>query len=364
MAYTNAQTFFQKLGFTLISDEAVFRGEKKVTFKCPLLHESILTVNSFNNKRVAYNKGNVKNFCATCLDIENEEESKRDFTKRIEQRGHKVISINLKERKAEYECGNCESIQYACIQNLLISKGYCRVCENWHHKLPYPVLKAKVEEMDVILLTTEEEYINNKMMLRILCSCGREDQKALSDIRKGKKCNEFCRLQKCRDTCLERYGVDNVSKDPAIFEKIMRSVYRRKEYTLPNGRVIALQGYEPQAIDYLLDQIEDKFLQRKIEADEFRFGKDVPSFDYTDEEGVERVYHPDFAIGDMIIEVKGDWTLHSQKEKNIRKFQAVNERGYRLRLLLLYENGEVQEDLLVQGDELREMEFRDKGRRY
>ena len=144
----------------------------------------------------------------------------------------------------------------------------------------------------------------------------------------------------------------------------MKAVFRRKEHTLPSGKVVALQGYEPQAIDYLLEQKVDKFLGREIEEDEFKFGKNVPSFDYVDEEGVERVYHPDFAIGNMIIEVKGDWTLHSQKETNIRKFKAVNSKGYQLRLILLYEIGEIQEDLLLQGDELREMKFRENGRRY
>lgn len=70
----------------------------------------------------------------------------------------------------------------------------------------------------------------------------------------------------------------------------------------------------------------------------------------------------------MIIEVKGDWTLHSQKEKNIKKFQAVNRKGYQMRLLLLYENGEVQEDLLMVVDDdikqIEELKFREKGRRY
>lgn len=85
-------------------------------------------------------------------------------------------------------------------------------------------------------------------------------------------------------------------------------------------------------------------------------------------DGKQRVYHPDFAIEDMIIEVKGDWTLHKWKDTNLRKFKAVTSKGYKLRLLLFYENGEIQEDILIGSEDdvkkVEELEFREKGRRY
>ena len=370
MSYSLASSFSQSIGFSVLTPESEYKSEKRVTVRCPEGHDSSFSINALNNKRSAYNNKRVTIFCSTCSAIKNEEDSKQHFIKSIEEKtGHTVISINIQTRKVQYECGNCFTINDS---NIVVldsrSKGYCRTCENWHQKLPYEELKRKVEEMKVVLLTTEEEYTNNKMLLRIICLCGRLDEKCLNDIRRGRGCNEFCKLQKCRDTCMERYGVTNVSKDPVIFERIMNAVYRRKEYSLPSGKIVSLQGYEPSAIDYLLDQKVDKFLDRKIEEDDLSFGKDVPSFNYIDEDGVDRVYHPDFAIGRMIIEVKGDWTLHSQKEKNIKKFQAVNRKGYQMRLLLLYENGEVQEDLLMVVDDdikqIEELKFREKGRRY
>jgi hypothetical protein len=207
------------------------------------------------------------------------------------------------------------------------------------------------------------------MHLSILCVCGEVDSRPLSDIEKGKKCAKNCKLKKSIKTCMEKYGVTNPSKDPVIFQKIMSSIRRRKEHILPiSGRVLTLQGYEPQAVDYLLDQKEDKYLNRPIEEDDIKVGVDVKNFDYINVDGTKRRYYPDLMIDRMIIEVKGDWTLHHWKETNIEKFKAVIDAGYWLRLLLFYENGEIQEDLVfkVEDDikQIEELSFRDKGRRY
>lgn len=364
MAYSSISQFVSSIGFTLITTEEEHKSTKRVTIKCPKQHDSSFAVDSLRNKKRLYNRGELKTFCSECIDIEKRRDLEQKTILEIKQNsGHTVVAINLSTREVEYDCGTCGERKTSFISNLKISKGYCRNCETWHHKLPYTTLKEKVEEMKVTLLTEEHEYTNNKMLLKIICICGNPDRKTLSDIRRGRGCSDFCRMEKVKNTCLERYGVTNVSKDPEIFSRIVSAIRTRKEYELPSGRVVNLQGYEPQAVDYLLSG-EDKFLERKISERDLSFGIEIPSFRYVDEDGTERVYHPDIAIGDMIIEVKSDWTLHRWKETNIRKFQAVNEKGYKLRLLLFYENGEVQEDLLLKGEELRGMQFREKGRRF
>jgi hypothetical protein len=129
--------------------------------------------------------------------------------------------------------------------------------------------------------------------------------------------------------------------------------------------VVYLMGYEPQAVMYLLGQEQDKYLQKKIEEDDIFTGKMVPRFKYED-----HTYFPDLFLEEknMIVEVKGDWTFHRDKEVNEKKFKAVIREGYALRLILMYENGEVQDDLLFEKEEdvdvMYEMKFREKGRRY
>jgi hypothetical protein len=85
--------------------------------------------------------------------------------------------------------------------------------------------------MGLTLLTKKEEYLNNKMKLSLLCACGEVDSRKLCDIEKGKRCKKNCKLQRYKDTCVEKYGVQNVSQHPKIFAKITKSLFRRKEFT-------------------------------------------------------------------------------------------------------------------------------------
>jgi hypothetical protein len=368
--YSNISAFVSSIGYTLKTtvEEYTQQDKKSIEILCPNNHCMSFIIQSFKNKKVAYDKGKYETFCAICVKEVDTKESEQKAIEKIESfTGHKVLSIDISSRKVVYLCKTCGKENNGHVQNLLKNKGYCRNCENDHQKLSFDDVKQRVEKMGLTLLTKKEEYVNNKMKLSLLCACGEVDSRKLSDIEKGKRCAKNCKLQRFKDTCMEKYGVQNVSQDPKIFAKITKSLFKRKEFTFPDsGRTINLLGYEPQAIDYLLDQKEDKYLKRAIEEDEIRVGVDIPSFSYTDIDGKERVYHPDFAIEDMIIEVKGDWTLHKWKDTNLRKFKAVVEKGYKLRLLLFYENGEIQEDILNEEDvrQVEELEFRDKGRRY
>jgi hypothetical protein len=354
----------------VVSKEDYIKQDKKeVVIECPHKHVSTFSFNSYMNKKGWYTNGKIDNFCAECKNGSEREEKKEEYIQKVKDKtGHDLLEIDISTREVMYRCGNCYQVSHSFISNLLLfNKGHCGNCENWDTKIPYERLKQKVGSMGVELLTKPEEYINNKMLLSIICACGNPDKKALSDIMKGKGCKEFCKSRKLAETCMERYGVSNPSQHPEIFEKITRSLFRRKEYVFPQtGRVISLMGYEPQAVDYLLGQKVDRYLGRSIAEEEIQVGKDVPRFGYDD----GKVYFPDLYIEEkkMVMEVKGDWTLHQFKDSNRRKFSAVIRDGYSLRLLLFYENGEVQEDMLFSREEdltqLDELEFRGKGRRY
>jgi hypothetical protein len=99
----------------------------------------------------------------------------------------------------------------------------------------------------------------------------------------------------------------------------MRHLY--KDFTLPSGRVLRLQGYEPQAVTVLLDTYPESALDFD----------NIPSIPYTDPEGLTRFYHPDIYIptDNLIIEVKSWWTLRENYEINRLKQQAVLAAGFR-----------------------------------
>ena len=369
--YNNIVEFLAPHNYKLlVSEEEYSSMEKKsIEIECPVNHVFTIGFDAFSNKKCRYKKNSIdmKTFCSTCSEQDQKKDAEDDQTRRIEERtGHKVLEINRTTRKVVYQCCKCGETNSSYITNLIgQNKGRCGHCDNEHTKLDYDDIKNRVEAMGVKLLTKKEEYINNKMLLSLICVCGNPDLKNLKDIERGRKCDKVCRQRKFKETCMEKYGVSNPSQDPEIFAKIQSSLYRRKEFVFPlTGRVVNLMGYEPQAVLYLLGQEKDKYLQKKIEEDDIMTGKLVPRFKYED-----HVYFPDLYLEkNMIVEVKGDWTLHSDKEVNMKKFKAVIRGGYVLRLILMFENGGVQNDLLFEREEdvdmMIEMKFRENGRRY
>lgn len=123
----------------------------------------------------------------------------------------------------------------------------------------------------------------------------------------------------CKKKCLERYGVTHPMHVQHIFDKTLNSTYRRKEYKLPSGVTIKIQGYENYAYDHI-------FANGYSESDiEF----DLPKILYT-YDGKSRRYYPDIYIKteNLIIEVKSTYTMECNKERNILKHQATIDNGY------------------------------------
>lgn len=120
-------------------------------------------------------------------------------------------------------------------------------------------------------------------------------------------------------------GIDLIDNNPITAQNRMESYkkncYRHKKYTLPSGKIINLQGYEPQFLDYV-------------------FGNNIwkeSDFDFTTFkikyifEGKKHYYFPDFRIqtDNLVIEVKSSYILKRQGvEKNKAKRDATISAGY------------------------------------
>lgn len=129
---------------------------------------------------------------------------------------------------------------------------------------------------------------------------------------------------KIKKTTLERYGVENVSQNKEIHRKKLRS---SKQYALPNGKVITVQGYEPAALD---------LLSRVMVIDESII--DVPTINYIDKNGKDKVYFPDFKIEinekPTLIEVKSTYTVLDVPSIINKMLGSVNA-GYGYALMLM-----------------------------
>lgn len=124
---------------------------------------------------------------------------------------------------------------------------------------------------------------------------------------------------KMKKTCLERYGFENGG--------LLNNGFNWKDYEMPSGNIVRIQGYENLALDLLLESYdESEIVVRK---------KDVPKFKYQVNDKI-RKYYPDIFIpkDNLIIEVKSEWTLAQHKDVNDLKFSAVKDAGYNFRLLI------------------------------
>ena len=132
-------------------------------------------------------------------------------------------------------------------------------------------------------------------------------------------------------THLLRYGVTTPVQRPDVHIKAVRHAFRKKPFTLPSGRIVYLQGYEPEIVTLLL---------REFPEEDLCLGKDVPRIPYV-LDGVARCYIPDIYIPslNLILEVKSLWTYQGgprqslgvdnpRYEQNQTKAQATVAAGY------------------------------------
>jgi len=128
--------------------------------------------------------------------------------------------------------------------------------------------------------------------------------------------------EKAKQTSMDIYGVENPMQDPEICEKQHIASFHYKEYELPNGDIIKVQGYEPIALDILfkIGYDQNDLITSKI---------CVPEIWYHYNETKHRYFCDIYIISiNKIIEVKSDWIYEKEKEKNMLKAEACIKSGY------------------------------------
>ncbi len=127
--------------------------------------------------------------------------------------------------------------------------------------------------------------------------------------------------EKIRQTNLERYNVEYPSQSQEIQEKTQKNAKKFKEYKMPSGNSIKVQGYEPFALDELTKTYE--------ESDIITDRKGIPRITYT-VDNKKKYYFPDIYIKSInkIIEVKSTWTYNSKQDNIQLKANATREAGY------------------------------------
>ena len=143
------------------------------------------------------------------------------------------------------------------------------------------------------------DYIKNKIKQTVIERYGVDHVSKSKEIQATKRKN-----------CMNKYGVEFSIQHPEFAEKACTNGFLMKEYILPSGKIIKVQGYEPFALRDIIN-IE------KINEDDIITGcKNVPTIWYNDLEGNKHRHFVDIFIPSQnrCIEIKSSWTV---KKENV-----------------------------------------------
>jgi len=130
--------------------------------------------------------------------------------------------------------------------------------------------------------------------------------------------------KKRKENSIKKYGVDHHMKNLEIFERQQKNSYYFKDYVMPSGKIVRIQGYEGKALDELLKiHKEDEIIVSNSEI--FKL---LGAIEYEHDGKLHR-YFPDIYIPklNLIIEVKSTRTFSVNKKKNLLKRKAVEDKG-------------------------------------
>lgn len=134
-----------------------------------------------------------------------------------------------------------------------------------------------------------------------------------------------------KKTYMERYGVENPMQHPEIYEKSNINRYKFKAVDIHGRRFSHLQGFEPQGIIYLIENME-------VDVNHIQTGRNVPSIKYKFE-NKNKTYYPDIYVcnKNLLVEIKCEYTYNNMLELNQIKRKAALNAGFN-HLTIIFDN--------------------------
>jgi hypothetical protein len=108
-------------------------------------------------------------------------------------------------------------------------------------------------------------------------------------------------------------------------DKIIKNAYKLKDFVFPSGKVEQVQGAEPYALKYLLED------EQISETDIITGCKNVPTIWYNDKNAKNRRHYVDIFIPSQnrCIEVKSVWTEKINTDNIFLKQEAGKNLGHK-----------------------------------
>jgi hypothetical protein len=138
------------------------------------------------------------------------------------------------------------------------------------------------------------------------------------------------------ETNIKNWGVEHPSQNKEYMDKCSKNAYKSKNYILPSGNIVKIQGYEHYALDELLK------VDGILEEDIVNGCSNVPEIWYEDESGKKHRHYVDIFIPSQnrMVEVKSTWTAEKKKDNIFLKQEAGKQLGYLYEIWVYNEKGE------------------------
>lgn len=221
----------------------------------------------------------------------------------------KVVKTNLEKYGFENNFKN-ENMRNEIKNNMLKKYGFYYPLQNISclHKLQETCLKKYGVKNPLL-----NDEIQNKRFKTIKDIYGVEYPSQNKEIR-----------NKTISTFIKKYGFNNPMQNPEIANKSSKNCYKSKTYIFPSGKEIVCQGYEPFALQ--------KLVESEFDEDDIITGcANVPAIWYIDEIGNKHRHYVDIFIPSQnkCIEVKSTWTIKRKNSNIFEKQHAAKQLGYK-----------------------------------
>jgi hypothetical protein len=194
---------------------------QKLTFTCDHHHTRTVSTSQVVNRFSVCRAQNIP-FCADCNKLTRTQASQEEWQKKCAELGFQFQSHDPKTRMLTYRC-NCGEIKSVYDSNINHNLGGCRQCSQLNNRNHILDVQQIFAQAGCQLLTVD--YQNNKQLLNYLCSCGQLGHTSLSDFKRGQRCPN-CAAIRTKETCLQKYGVENPAQASDFEEKTKQTCLR------------------------------------------------------------------------------------------------------------------------------------------
>jgi hypothetical protein len=253
-------------------------------------------------------------------------------------------SLNKLYKQRNFGCETCaKKFKFERIKTTMVDKygvEYAAQSQTFIDKM-----KSTSLEKYGVEYANQNELVKDKIkqtnLIRYGCEYGLQNE----EVKEKRRVSNFKKYgfeyplqreeikEKIKETNFEKYGVGHPSQCPEIYEKQNKNSYYLKDYILPSGNIIKIQGYEHFALDELCKK------ENNNENDIITGSKNVPTIWYNDINNKKRRHFVDIFIKskNKCIEVKSTWTFTTQKDIIFLKQNAAKQLGY-LYEIWVYDN--------------------------